>query len=359
MNHHPITKKHKVVVFDVDETLGNFAQFSIFGHVLEDYFNDPNIMYRHFNDLVDLYPEIIRPSMVRILDYIRKKKNAGICSKVMIYTNNMGPDKWVSHIRHYFENKLRGTATMKGGSSSSSSSASAKDLAIVPPLFDHIIGGFKPNGAVAGSAASSSSYPQRTTKEKTIDDFIHCSRLPSNIEVCFLDDIQHPKMTDERVYYIKLQPYYSYIPFETFVIRFLNSALFRNVFDKIDLPSITPTTTALVKKEILSIEIHNLFMKYISMAKFDAKSTQKKLNPREIDEIISKYILFHLQQFFRDGPPPPKPAAVSLKKQHSARKQSSKTMKKKGSSQHHPDNIFHVNKTTAVKNMHNKTVNNR
>jgi hypothetical protein len=355
MNHHPIPKKHKVVVFDVDETLGNFAQFSIFGHVLEDYFNDPTIMYRHFNDLVDLYPEIIRPSMVRILDYIRKKKNAGICSKVMIYTNNMGPDKWVSHIRHYFENKLRGTAPIGG----SSSSSSAKDLAIVPPLFDHIIGGFKPNGAAGAGAAAG--YPQRTTKEKTIDDFIHCSRLPSNIEVCFLDDIHHPKMTDERVYYIKLQPYYSYIPFETFVIRFLNSALFRNVFDKIDLPSITPTTTALVKKEILSIEIHNLFMKYVSMANFDAKSTQKKLNPREIDEIISKYILFHLQQFFRDGPPPPKPASVSSKKQQQVRRSAStsKTMKKKGSLQHNPDNIFHVNKTTAIKNMHNKTVNKR
>ena len=135
-----LPKKHKVVVFDVDETLGNFAQFSIFGHVLEDYFNDPNIMYRHFNDLVDLYPEIIRPNMVRILDYIRKKKNDGICSKVMIYTNNTAPDKWVSHIRQYFENKLRHTAA-----TTSKGSGSDKGLAIIPPLFDHIIGGFKPS----------------------------------------------------------------------------------------------------------------------------------------------------------------------------------------------------------------------
>ena len=78
--------KPKVVAFDVDETLGNFSQFSYFGHTLGQYFNKPDIMYRYFNDLVDLYPEIVRPNMVRILDYIRKKKNAGICSKVMIYT---------------------------------------------------------------------------------------------------------------------------------------------------------------------------------------------------------------------------------------------------------------------------------
>ena len=160
-------KKHKVVVFDVDETLGNFAQFAIFGHVLEEYLNDPNIMYRYFNDLVDLYPEIIRPSMVRILEYIRKKKNDGICSKVMIYTNNMAPDKWVSHIRHYFEYKLR---------SAGSSVSTSKDLAVIPPLFDHLIGGFKPTNTTPN-------YPQRTTKDKTIDDFIRCSRLPANIEV--------------------------------------------------------------------------------------------------------------------------------------------------------------------------------
>lgn len=330
-------KKHKTVVFDVDETLGNFAQFSIFGHVLEEYFNDRDIMYNYFNELIDLYPEIIRPSMVRILDYIRKKKNTGICSKVMIYTNNTGPDKWVSHIRHYFEYKLR-TAT---------SASASNELAIVPPLFDHIIGGFKPH------EHTTTSYPQRTTKDKTIDDFIYCSRLPSNIEVCFLDDLYHPKMTDERVYYIKLQPYYSHIPFETFVVRFLNSALFRNVFDKMHIPSISPSMSALVKKEILSIEIHNLFTKYANISNYDAKIHQKKMNPREIDEIISKYILFHLQQFFRDGPPR-LPPSKQLRRQSLH-----KTAKKKGPSNHRPDNVFYVDKTTAVKNMHNKTVRNR
>ena len=339
-------KKHKVVVFDVDETLGNFSQFSIFGHVLEEYFNDPNIMNRYFNDLVDLYPEIIRPSMVRILDYIRKKKNARIFSKVMIYTNNTGPDKWVSHIRHYFEYKLR-TASV-----TSASASKDIDLAVVPPLFDHIVGGFKPHQ----THDTSNGYPQRTTKDKTIDDFIHCSRLPSNIEVCFLDDLYHPKMTDERVYYIKLQPYYSHIPFETFVVRFLNSALFRDVFDKMHIPSISPSTSmsALVKKQILSIEIHNIFMKYVTMANYDAKMHQKKMNPREIDEIISKYILFHLQQFFRDGPPPPLPPTTSKQL-----RRSSKNTKKKGSSQHHPGNVFYVDKISSVKNMHNKTVRNR
>lgn len=88
------------------------------------------------------------------------------------------------------------------------------------------------------------------------------------------------------------------------------------------------------------------------MSKYDARHNQKKTNPREIDEIISKYILYHLQEFFRDGPPPPK--VVSNK----ARRM---TLKKKGSytynqSQHFSDNIFYVDKTSAVKNIQNKTV---
>lgn len=338
-------KKHKVVVFDVDETLGNFAQFSIFGHVLDDYFKHPDITYRYFNDLVDLYPEIIRPSMVRILDYIRKKKNAGVCRKVIIYTNNMGPDKWVTHIRRYFEYKLKLLSAASGTGTDTS-----KDLAIVPPLFDRLIGGHKPD-----QPPSTDGYPQRTTHEKTMSDLIYCNRLPANIEVCFLDDLYHPKMTDERVYYIKLQPYYSYISFETFVTRFLNSKLFQDVFDKMYVPSITPSMPSNVKKQILSIELHDLFVKYANLSNYDAKTYQKKMNPREIDEIISKYILYHLQQFFRDGPPPPSSKQI--------RRPSSKTAKKKGHHHHHnhnsPSNVFYVDKTTAVKNMHNKTIRNR
>jgi hypothetical protein len=328
-------KRPKVVVFDMDETLGNFAQFSIFCHVLEEYFNKPDIIYRHFNDLVDLYPEIIRPSMLRILEYIRKKKNAGVCSKVMIYTNNVGPDKWVGHIRQYFEYKLRATAASSGG-----------DLAIIPPLFGHTIGGFKPE-----NAASASAFPQRTTNEKTVRDFIHCSRLPPNIEICFLDDVYHPKMTDERVYYIKLQAYHFHIPFQMFVVRFLNSRLYRETFDGFSVPSITPTLSAVAKKQVLSIELHDLFIKYADMARYDVKAQQRKMNPREIDEIISKYILYHLQQFFRDGPPPSRPGT---------RHRRTRTTKKNRVVSHTTaDNVFYVDKSTAVKNMRNKTVRNK
>lgn len=340
--------KQKVVVFDIDETLGNFSQLSIFTHVLEDYYNKPELSYRYFNDLVDLYPEIIRPSMVRILDYIRKKKNTGVCDKVMIYTNNMGPVKWISCIRQYFETKLRMAAT------ASASASASGGLAIIPPLFDHTIKPKTEDSTDTQTQQHQQLYPERTTNDKTISDFIRCGRLPRDIEICFLDDLQHPKMVDERVYYIKLQPYHSYIPFEMFVVRFLNSALYREVFDKFTVPSTISITSPNAKKQILSIEIHNLFLKYANLAKYDAKSHQSKINPREIDEIISKYILYHLQQFFRDGPPKPR---ILVHTPHAQHRRTSK--KNRTTTPIHSPRVFYVDKTTAVKNMRNKTIRNK
>jgi hypothetical protein len=335
--------KPKVVVFDVDETLGDFSQFSIFGHVLEEYFNKPDIMYRYFNDLVDLYPEIIRPNMVRILDYIRKKKNDGTCSKVMIYTNNTGPDKWVGHIRKYFEHKLRMNASKNTG-----------DLVIIPPLFDHTIGGYKPNNE---GSLSSSSFPQRTTSHKTVNEFIRCGRLPTDIEICFLDDLEHPKMVDERVYYIKLQGYHSYIPFDMFVIRFLNSALYRDIFDKFHIPSITSGLSSTSKKQVLSIEIYNLFVKFANIAGYNAKTSKQKLNPREIEEIISKYIVYHLQQFFREGPPqPPNSLRSSQRRRHTHKKNSRTRSASPHSSR--AGHVFYVDKNTS-NIMRKKTIRNR
>jgi hypothetical protein len=334
--------KRKVVVFDVDETLGNFSQFSIFTHVIQDYFNKTDITYQYFNDLVDLYPEIIRPNMLRILEYIRKKKNDIPGSKVMIYTNNMGPDKWVAHIRKYFEYKLR----------EASSSSSSSSVAIIPPLFDHTIGGFKPQNI----ASASSDFPQRTTKEKTFNELIRCARLPSDIEVCFLDDVYHDKMIDERVYYIKLQAYYSYIPFDTFVDTFLKSDLYRDVFDKFQVRSIRPGTTTTVKKQILTIELNDMLIKYANMAKYDAKAHQRKMFHRDIDVIISKYILYHLQVFFCDRSPHSNPRMYSRKMTKTSKKNRSSSSSSSSSSS---GNVVYVDKENAIKIMRNKTVRKR
>ena len=338
-----IKRKPKVVVFDVDETLGNFVQFGIFCSTIDEYYKT-DISYKYFNDLVEIFPEIYRPNIIRILDYIRKKKDSGVCSKVMIYTNNQGPDKWVQHIRDYLELKLREKA----------SSIHNNQLAIIPPLFDHIIGGFKPR---SGSGSPSiARYPERTTGEKTVSEFLRCSRLPPDIEICFLDDVLHERMLNEKVYYIKLQGYYSHIPFEHYVLRFLDSKLYKNVFESMKpiTGSIIPSMAKHIKKQVSTIELQNLLIKRANQAQYDGRKYHNKMNPREIDEIISKYILYHLQQFFKDGPPELLAnGRTKLPTIAATRRRGSKTVKK------NINNVFYVDKTTAVSTMRNKTIKNK
>ena len=65
----------KIVVFDLDETLGYFVELGIFWDCL-DYFlkeetiNEINTIISkqdYFNEILDLFPEFIRPNIVSIL----------------------------------------------------------------------------------------------------------------------------------------------------------------------------------------------------------------------------------------------------------------------------------------------------
>ena len=49
----------KIVVFDLDETLGYFTEFGIFWDSLSNYINlkgGPTLEQSDFNDILDLYP---------------------------------------------------------------------------------------------------------------------------------------------------------------------------------------------------------------------------------------------------------------------------------------------------------------
>ena len=96
-------KYKKVVVFDLDETLGSFGQFGSFCMLLDDYYNNDNKAYGMFNELLDLYPEYPRPYILNVLRYLLQKKKDGKCKAIMIYTNNQGERAWVEHIKKYFE----------------------------------------------------------------------------------------------------------------------------------------------------------------------------------------------------------------------------------------------------------------
>ena len=77
----------KIVVFDLDETLGYFTEFGIFWDCLIYYFknkNEETLTQSDFNDILDLFPEFLRPNIINILNYLKNKKQSLYFHKMMI-----------------------------------------------------------------------------------------------------------------------------------------------------------------------------------------------------------------------------------------------------------------------------------
>jgi hypothetical protein len=282
----------KVVVFDLDETLGFFLQFGMIWDVLHQYRgtrpstapnteennlqNNTHSQQQLFNSLLDLYPEYIRPHMFTILKYLKQKKQKQECNGVMIYTNNPGR-QWVHLIKTYFQTKLK------------------------YDLFDQIICAFKVNGKKLEIC--------RTTYDKTMHDFIRCTKLPENTEICFLDDLYHPEMIGENVYYIKINPYIHNLSIEEILGRFLKSDVARELEVKEDFK-----------------EFFEEYMKHNSVV-----SLPKTTEEYEIDKIVSKKTMILLQDFFSKGSGP------EIEKNE-------KRERKKLTRHHHPKNVFTTTK---------------
>jgi hypothetical protein len=238
----------KIVVFDLDETLGYFSELGMLWDSLANTSGNKKLTQEDFNILLDLFPEFLRPNIINILKYLKTKKESKCCHKMMIYTNNNGPREWAQHIISYFEKKL--------GSK----------------LFDQIIAAFKVNGKQVEIC--------RTTHSKTHDDFIRCTKLPQNAEICFLDDIFHPGMANEHIYYINIKPYYYDLSFEEMLERVMNSDVGKSF-----------TNTEDFKTSMLA---HWKLYKYKHLEKDDKEY--------EVDKIVGKHIITHLQTFFNEKP---------------------------------------------------------
>jgi hypothetical protein len=242
----------KIVVFDLDETLGYFTEFGIFWDALKEYiilnhFNR-EINEELFNKVLDIYPEFIRPNIIDILSYLKKKKQQNHCHKLMVYTNNQGPTEWAKLIIKYFETKIN------------------------YGIFDQIIAAFKVRGKQVEIC--------RTSHEKSYNDLLRCSKLPEETQVCFVDDVYHPNMSNKNVYYINVKAYIYDLDFEDMVERFVKSNII-NIGDPMEF-----------KDFILNYVKKYNYTHYVSKTK----------EMHNIDIIISKKILQHLQMFFKIKP---------------------------------------------------------
>ena len=248
----------KVIVFDLDETIGSFGDLDILWRGLLEYaimnnyftFNDTQ---ENFNELFDLYPEFLRYGILNILDFLYYKKVKGECDKVYIYTNNQLQKQWTNMIIQYLENKQN-----------------------VEGLFDDFICAFKINKQIID--------PRRTTNNKTYNELIRCLLVPKKTEICFIDNTYYGKMKNEKVYYIQPKPYYHKMKTYEIINRFISS-------NYVNLCN-TTITRSILKTECSDF-LYEWFIKNKSL-----NTSVKSDNEVEIDLAVSKQMMYHIREFF-------------------------------------------------------------
>ena len=237
-----LSPRDKIVVFDLDETLGCFVELGMFCDALEKATSKP-IEQVHFFEILTLFPEFMRPNIVNILSYLLDKKRSNDCKKIMIYTNNQGPRSWTENIAAYFSHILG------------------------EKVFDDIILAFKVRGKTVEIC--------RTSHDKSVKDLVNCTKIPKDTKMCFLDDQFHPEMEDDNVFYINVKPYTANIPFKEMSERY---------YAKYSHPDIEPTV------------FHKKIVEHMNRYNFTV--VKKSDESKKVDRVISKQIVIYLEEFF-------------------------------------------------------------
>lgn len=186
-------KRKKVIVFDLDETIGHFSHLHIIYKSLVKVFS--SISQNEFNQLLDLYPEFFRPGILTIFEFLFNKKRDNSLFKLYIYTNNQCEESWAKMIADYIQSKVV-----------------AQSAGVGPNLFDKIINAFKVKNRIVEL--------KRTSNSKSYSDFIKCTMLPEDtVETCFIDNTYYEKMCDSKVYYILPKAYFHALRPSTMIQR--------------------------------------------------------------------------------------------------------------------------------------------
>jgi len=237
---------NKIIVFDLDETLGIFSEIGMLMDSIEK-IHKKQMSQKDFNTIMDLYPELLRPNIIDILEFIKIKKKTRQCKKVIIFTNNQGPKRWGQMIKSYFEYKIN------------------------YKLFDKLIGAYKIGNII--------NETERTSHDKSYSDLKTISKINDNYKICFLDDQYHPKMIHNNIYYIYLPKYVYFMAYKKMVERFLQIPLSKKYMNNI------PKT-----------EYENIIL--VNMNKYNKPNIKSIITEKDI--YISKQVINHLHIFFKN-----------------------------------------------------------
>ena len=263
------TQNHKkIIVFDLDETLGHFTQIGIFYDIINKFYSIHTGHYEYikyikkptFEELMDMYPEFLRPNMIKILKYINNAIEKNKVNTVMIYTNNQGHNAWANSIVDYLNKKI-GSKIIK-----------------------HIIRAFK--------IGDKKIEPNRTSHMKNFNDFLKCTKLPKNTKICFVDDVEYKGMIHENVYYINILPYKYNIPVFELLDRYS-----RFIVKKYIKPGKNESSYITHYKNF-----KDAFQNYTLMCfkKYNYVIDEHYAIERKIDKIISTRLLEMIDDFIND-----------------------------------------------------------
>lgn len=187
-----MSKEKKIVIFDMDETLGHFVEIGTLWSILKDINN--KLTKKDFYKLMDLYPETLRPHILDILKYLKDMKKRGKIHRVIIFTNNQGPKSWSLLIKDYLNYKIH------------------------YPLIDKVVGAYK--------VGTKQIEPYRTSHEKIYEDILNAARIPRSAKIAFIDDQKHYKMLNKNVFYVVLHGYTYHLTPEQVVKRMEQNNIF-------------------------------------------------------------------------------------------------------------------------------------
>jgi len=237
---------NKVIVFDLDETLGYFTQLGVLFDTLELYTNN-DVSFNIFSKIFDIYEETFRVNIFTILNYLKRiKSNDNI--KIIIYTNNQADKTWAINIVKYIEERLSYN------------------------LFDHIIHAYKIGNTRVEQC--------RTSHDKKYSDLIKCANLPENAKICFIDDQFHRHMKHKNVYYINIKPYTYRVNNDDLCDRFFDSKVFIEIM-KLNKINDEEHFTSFIKNQFTNIKL----------------ADERKPDQLKSDKILTKRIMYHIQKF--------------------------------------------------------------
>jgi hypothetical protein len=150
--------KHKIIVFDLDQTLGFFDQIVYI-------INQTRLEI--YAPLFELFPEIFRPQLFELLHSLALLKKNNRVKGIVLYSNNRNDD-FVQQVIQYIHTKLG-------------------YLIFEPVITYHSV--------------------ERTTREKSYHDLFACIKDGNTHLFCFIDDKYHERMNHVHIYYIRSEAY--------------------------------------------------------------------------------------------------------------------------------------------------------